>query len=193
MKTNHRYMLLIVFVFLVSRLWAWSIGVRFDNYKDVDIIQLLPPQAMKENLWQTLIYDHAQPPIFSLMMHLTGMNNSIVHILWIIAGMFATFALYSIGLSFGIMRLPSLAFAILWSVFPSSILFENIPTYDYPTACLLIFAAWALSRGKMLTFSLMLMLVCLTRSAFHPAWMFGSLIIGSVELKGECDEIQRSP
>ena len=174
-----RYPIILVIVFILSRLFWYGQGVRFDGYADVDIIQLLPAEAMKENLWEAIWYSHMQPPLYSLMMHMTGWDGFLVHLLWVALGLTASLVAYSLCSGLGLGATGSFLVVGAWCLLPSTILFENIPTYDYPTACLLILAAWALTKKHLLTFAVTLMVVVMFRSLFHPVWMLVSMLIAT--------------
>jgi len=175
-----RLFALLVIVFVISRIWAYSVGVRFDDYSNTSNIHLYATEAMKENLWESLWFGHAQPPIYSLLMHLTGMNGMFVHILWMILGMTAGYAIFKITLNLTRQGVLSGFAALIWMICPSTILFENLIFYTYPTACMLIFAAWAIQRGHLITFSVLCCMICLTRSLFHPfIWLTPCVILAS--------------
>ena len=94
----NRYMLAIIFVFIVSRAWVASIGVTFDNYDDVDIVQLLPIEAMKGNLVDTIFYNHMQPPLYSVFMYIID-SCFLIHVIWCVLGVVSSAAIYSIMLN----------------------------------------------------------------------------------------------
>ena len=160
-------------VFVVSRFWVASIGVKFDDYRHpaenlVHIMQLMPTEAMETNLWETIIYDHAQPPLYSILMYLTKMNSLIVHCLWMLMGLTAGYAIYALVSGMGASRTLAFLAACAWMLSPATILFESTIIYEMPVACMIIFAAWALSRCHLVTYSWLCCAIVMTRSLFHP-------------------------
>lgn len=176
--------IILVVVYVVSRLWLASIGVTFDDYRHprenfVGIMQMYPMEAMGENLWETIWYNHSQPPMYSLVMWATGMNDAVVHLSWVALSLTALLAIFYICLGLELGNITSLAVATAWMLSPATILYENTIIYTYPVACLLIIASWALLKQRLLLFSVLCCSVTLTRSLFHPLlWMLPMLWLG---------------
>lgn len=179
-----RYILFLIFAFMVSRLWAWSVGVHFDDYRHpaqnaVHIMQMYPTEAMEENTWETIWYNHSQPPLYSILMWATNMNGDLIHLMWMLLGLVSGLTLYSILIGFSIPKGISLLLTCLWMLCPSTILFENVVIYEYWVATCLIFAAWALQRKHLITFSVLCCTIVMTRSLFHPVlFLLPVLILG---------------
>lgn len=98
---NWRPYALIVFVFIASRLWLWSIGVTFDDYRTptenkVHIMQMLDRQALEHDIIESLLYMHMQPPVYSLVMYVTRMNPSVLNAVWSVLGLVSAMAIYDI-------------------------------------------------------------------------------------------------
>jgi len=183
MKTD-KYIIWLIIIYAISRFWAASIGIKFDDYSNTSNIHLYATEAMEANLWETLWYGHMQPPLYSLLMMVSGMSGVIVHTVWIVLGMIATIALYHIGIGFGFGRIISCLVALIWILSPSTLLYENVIIYEFPVACLLILGAWALQRGHLITYSWLCCAIVMTRSLFHPIlFLLPALILGWVQTR----------
>ena len=174
-----RYPILLIIAYVLSRLYWFSRGVRFDDYSNTSNMHLYAREAMNNNLWETLWYGHVQPPLYSLFLWAVGFNPIIVHICWLLLGIAAIIALYTLLMS--LTKCSSVAFltALIWTLLPSAILYESTIFYTPAVVCLLILSVWALQRNHMVLFSTLVCITILTRSMFHPlAWGLPVLLIG---------------
>ena len=165
--------------FLASRIVFWLLGVRFDTSSLAWFWQYLDPKVLTERLLPGLFYLHGQPPGFNLFIGSCLKCFPATHALWF-HGVYLVlgFLLYSSIYLF--LRMAQFSRPVAWLcafcfiISPSSILYENWLFYTYPVATLLALAAVALrqfERGRSAyaagLFLSLIMLVCLTRSAFH--------------------------
>jgi hypothetical protein len=177
--------LLILIVFLVSRVLLGLFGVHLDylalyrnwQYLDVDTLR----HALLKGVW----YDHTQPPVFNLLLgtvlKIAGDHAGLVFITLLKAITLAnTFLILTIGkrlLPDNSWRLPLLA-SLFYLLSPATLLFENELFYTTFISLLLLIGCLnllSLSRAinwKNTTgFVLPLFLVAMTRSLYHLAWL----------------------
>lgn len=183
MARPNKYIWIIVIIFVISRVYYFNAGVRFNvatlyYYSG----QILDPQLLQGRLLQSLFYLHCQPPLFNFFL---GVILKLFPGYEIIA--FKLFYL-GLGLLLGIslfllmrrLKIPDTLSTALTCVFiasPSCILFENELFYTYFVTILLITSALFLhrylSRGKILdamVFFFLLASLILIRNVFHLLW-----------------------
>jgi len=99
-----RFPILLIIFYLINRVFWYSRGLVFDDYgispnsiyERTHIMQAYSFELMRGDLWQTIWYNHSQPPIYSIFLYLCNYDTVIVHIIYIILGVFSVLALYSI-------------------------------------------------------------------------------------------------
>ena len=177
--------------FALSRLAFFGAGVRFDATTLTYFWQYIDPPLLRTDLWRSLLYHHAQPPLFNLYLGtVLGLAPEGPETLFWVAQMGVGLALLwgIAGLlgALGVGRWASAACALAFAISPSAILYENWLFYTQPVAALLLASAVALhrlvARGyrtvDALAFFSLLALLVLTRSLFHVAWM--TLVLAAV-------------
>lgn len=176
-KPISKKVVLLIVLYFMSRAIIYSTGITFDSYSDTHIMQLPPFELLATSPLETLWYMHIQPPIYALIFYLCGMDSYVFALFYFFLGLATTIGMYKLIEGFEVNRYVAFIIAFLFSISPSFILYQNLMFYTFLVMSLLIFAALALQRGKVFTFSIILMLLCLTRSIFHPVWMGVSLWI----------------
>ncbi len=169
-------------LFALSRLACYAIGVRF--VADLDnLIQIADPLLLKEDLFRTVLLLHYQPPLFNLFIGLVckifpGNFIQVLQLIYLVMGLCLCIAVFLLGLRLGLGRKWAFALSGVFTVTPATILLENWAFYSYPVALMLVLAALALNvfaetRKLAWLFCLFLLLamVVLTRSMFHPLWL----------------------
>ena len=63
-----RHFVFIIFVFLISRIVFYLIGVRFDFQPLYFYLQIIDPRLLKTDLIRSIVYLHSQPPLFNLFL-----------------------------------------------------------------------------------------------------------------------------
>jgi hypothetical protein len=180
--TNRRYLLLIIALFGVTRLVFYSAGIRLDIMPLLWFWQFIDPVLLKRHLFQSLFYQHTQPPLFNFLVGIVlkvARNSEILafHLLYLAAGLLLSIYLFKTMLRAGIAPKISAILTSIFIVSPSSILYENWLFYTYPVTLFLILSAFFLHRffstqkwtDGLIFFSL-LGLCVLTRSLFHLIW-----------------------
>jgi hypothetical protein len=180
--------MLLLSVFLASRLLYDQIGIKFlgDTYQYY--WQFIDQSLLKTDLWRSVLYLHNQPPLLNV---LTGIilqifpmhTQDVFHLLYGIAGMFLTLSIYFLGVHLGLTEWMAFIIAVLFMISPSTILYEHWLMYGYLIASVLALSGLALYRFAeskkirwgILFFSL-LAFTALTWTLFHIIWMVAILI-----------------
>ena len=173
----------LVLSFALSRVVFFMLGIRLDTTTLYTMWQIVDPVWLRRELVETLFYLHGQPPLFNLMI---GVVAKLPEATWapVWSAMFMGFGLalclgiYKLCRAFDFAPSASAAAALLFSISPQAILFENWLLYTYPTALLLTLGSYFTIRylrtgstsvlwAAVLSFAA----VCLMRSMFHLAWL----------------------
>lgn len=176
-------------VFIAERIVLTALGIRFN----VDALswywQVLDPVLLRDHLLQSIVFLHAQPPLFNLVLAVAlklWANGAalMLHGLFLAMGLGLAMALFS-----GLLELdwPPRTAALAVSVAaltPGWIVYENWLFYDFPVVVLLAVAFVALLRsgrtggwGSLAIFLAAVTTAALTRSLFHLVWVAGSVIL----------------
>ena len=170
-------------VFVASRLAIASAGVRFDASTLGWFWQYLDPELLRDDLAESLLYLHAQPPLFNLLL---GMAlkvapehwAEVLHGVFLVASAAGAVGGYLLLLRLGLPRPVGAAIIAVGLVSPAWLLYENWLFYEHLVAMALILSGLALHRhlaspsvGRSLAFFTLVAGVVLTRSLFHPVWL----------------------
>ncbi len=174
--------------FVVSRLiYYFYLGVRFDIEPIFFYVQIVDPQLLYTRLLESIYYLRDQPPLFNLLLGVVlklAPNYSIVifHVTYLALGLVTTVFLFRL---LAVMGAPAALAAILaagWAIHPTTILYENLLTYEYPVTAALLAAAFYLHRALLRSrtpdaaaFATLLALIALMRGTFHLAWLIAIL------------------
>lgn len=176
----------ITMVFLASRVIYYLLGVRFMTLLGWQTLDL---NLLKNNLAQSIVYLHSQPPMLNLFLGilLKIFNDKwtlAAHLIFIILGLVLSISLYLLAQRLGASKIWSLGISLFFIINPASILYENLFFYSYLMAVILGIAAlflhkfisqWRLRDG--ITFFSLGALAILTRSLFHPIWFLGTALL----------------
>ncbi len=186
MKSD-RHLLHLILIFLFSRVAYMLIGVRFDYGPLRDFRQFIDPVLLRENLFESLLYFHAQPPLFNLFLGFwLQIAGDLAHLFY-----WATFAALSLAMYIAMYRLmrgndlpsrTSLAVVAAYMISPTAIIYENWLFYTWPVAALLTLSALALRNflsretvGMAALFFFLVGIIALTRSTFHLVWVVAAI------------------
>jgi len=186
----------VVGVFVVSRLLAWAVGVRFDSSPLTASWQVADSDLLRHNLLSTVWYMHSQPPLFNLWLGLNlklfgGQFVTAVAVEYFACGLVLALLLY--GLLVRVSRSPRMSalIACVFAVGPAAVQYENYLFYDYPVATMLLGALYALVRftdtRRLLWGSVFFGLVAavvLTRTTFQLPWVVLALLVALLPLRG---------
>lgn len=180
--------LLILIFFISSRILYVYAGGRFDSAPLDFFWQYLDPALLRENLVESLVYLHAQPPLFNLFLGiwLKLFGESAYYGFWgtfVMLSLAVYVSMYLLLLGFGISSKVSLALTTFYMVSPTAIGYENWLFYTWPVAVLLLVSALSLrkylDRGTISQGFVFFSLICavaLIRSAFHLIWLIVVLL-----------------
>ena len=180
---NIPYLVLLLGMFIVSRMLYDKNGIVFfwDTY--LYHWNFIPPSLLKTDLWRSIFYLHSQPPLMNILVGIVlqlfpAHIKEIFHVLYYFAGLVLTLSLYFLGVDWGFPRWLSLGLAVMFSISPSTIIYEHWLAYGYLIASALAFSGVALYRFSktrktywgVLFFS-SLAFVSLSWTLFHLVWM----------------------
>lgn len=182
--------LVLVGVFAVSRmLYGWFAHVEFDASGLMYSSQLLDTNVLRDRLVESVWYLHSQPPLFNLGVGAVLRWSPVgpiasFHAVFVIFGLALMFGLYDLARSLRTGRWAALVVAIVISCSPTTVLYENWLSYEYPVATLLVlFVAagvrWARTGGQA-AFGIAVVLAVtatLTRSLVHPIWLVLMIVL----------------
>src|SRR5262245_50294835 len=121
--------------FTASRLVLYSLGLQF-NFS-LDWMWLSDPADLQDRLLQTIYYFHAFPPGMDLftgiLLKLGGTNAALVaHITFWLFGLVLVNSLFYLTRALGLSARSSFWVAIVFSLLPQSIYFEQVYLYEEP-------------------------------------------------------------
>jgi hypothetical protein len=182
------YLLALAALFAVSRVVFRLVGVRFSTDQLRIAIQYLDPELLRHHLAQSVWYLHTQPPLYNLFLGTVlklfpGHEGLAFHAVHLALGLAFVLALYLLLVGFSLPRPAAAAIALLVSVSPAAILYENRLFYDYPVLVLLTLAALAAQRlarrptvAWALTLSSLLAVVVLVRALYQLPFVLLALL-----------------
>ncbi len=159
-------------------------GVRFDT-ENLDFYwQIIDPVLLRDDLWRSLFYLRAQLPGFNLylgsVMHLfPGHLTAAFHATYLALGLVLGICLFLLLDRLRLNRLIALLIAIVCTVSPVTVLYENWLFYEYPLAVLFCVAAlflhrYASNHGRVdaIVFFSSLACIALLRVVYHLTWFW---------------------
>jgi hypothetical protein len=185
-KSSHRNDIrLILIVFILSRIILSFFHIEMDYDALLRNWQYLDMDSLRNDLLRGIWYDHTQPPVFNLflgiVLKLTGPYARTAFVL-----IFKVLTLANTLLILDILRrlLPAsrlpLIISLIYLLSPAAIIFENELFYTTPITLMLLMAARSLlvmqtdstiRPGHIAGLFIPFVLVCLTRSMYHVAWL----------------------
>jgi hypothetical protein len=178
---------LLAAAFVFSRLICLASGVRFDIQPLQFYWQYIDPALLRNDFWRSIFYLEQQPPAFNFflgaVLHLAPSHPQIVfQAVYVALGLALSLSLFELMDRLGVDRGIALAIAVVFTLSPSTILYENLLFYEYPLTALFCIAALFLHRfassGKFwdaTVFFFSIGLIACIRSAFH--WIWFALIL----------------
>jgi hypothetical protein len=142
--------LIIVLIYAVSRFIFFLEGGSFLAKPLLFAMQYLDPLLLKDDLLRSLLYLHAQPPLFNLflgtVLKLSPVPALSFEILFKTVGVLIPLVFCSNLISFGIRPLFSLLATIAFMLNPTFILYENLLYYTYIEAFIILLSIFFLLR-----------------------------------------------
>jgi hypothetical protein len=177
------YLIFLLGVFFISRALYDQIGITFSSDTYQSFWQFIHPSLLKTDLWRSIFFLHNQPPVLNV---LTGVilqifpahTREAFHFLYYLAGLLLAVSIYFLGVDLGLPGLISSIVAVIFTISPSTIIYEHWLMYSYLIAAALSFSGMALhrfvkSRELQWGFLFFFVLACITLmwTLFHFVWM----------------------
>ena len=175
--------LLILILFVISRIIVRFFGVHFTYIALYQYWQYLDVETLRHNLFRGIWYDHAQPPGFNLLLGIV-LKLSGSHAAFAFNILFKAITLANVFLLLNILKrlitnrnLP-LVITLIYLLSPATMILESELFYTTFISMLLLLSAYFLlcfqQKQSWLNgigiFS-PLAVLCLTRSMYHVAWL----------------------
>jgi hypothetical protein len=176
--------LIIIAVFIVSRIITLFLGLQMNGWALFAYWQYLDVETLRNHLLAGVWYDHAQPPVFNLLLGSVlkiGGNHSILlfTIILKLISLVNALLLFTITKKLVRVNLLPLLTALIYILSPATLIFECELFYTSFISLLLLVSVYNLvrltdSNNRWNTFGIIfpLTLLCLTRSVYHICWLF---------------------
>ena len=173
---------LLAVAFIISRLFYFFLGVRFDAVPLEFYNQYIDPLLLRNDLWTSLYYLKEQTPLYNLFFGLVLQlfpehSTAAFAAAYLAIGLALILCLFDLLERFAVPRPLALTIALVFSCNPVTILYENLLFYEYPLTFLLCLASLALHRfatsARRLdatVFFSCLAIISGIRSIFHLVW-----------------------
>lgn len=183
-----RWLVVVVLCFIASRLfYAFFYGLRFEDNPLLDYMQYIDPALLRTDLARSLFYLRDQPPLFNLFLGVVlkvfgAHTTAAFHATYLGLGLALVTSMYLILVRVRVAPAFAALVAVLFTVAPTTVLYEHWLFYTYPVAALLSVSALFLHRflaekrlrDAVLFFSLLATIV-LVRGIFHLVWLLALL------------------
>ncbi|HEU5306957.1 MAG TPA: hypothetical protein VFW97_06500 [Acidimicrobiia bacterium] len=181
--------IVIVVVFVVSRVVAFAAGVRYDDGLLHNAYQLLDVRLLREQPFASIFYLHSQPPVFNVftaaVVQLPDSSvQSVLAGLWALAGLATALLVFATMARLGVRPWLGAVIVCLFVVAPETILTESWFFYSQLQILLTALALFALARfvADRRTWDGVLFVSCfaalvLLRSSFHILLMVLVLVV----------------
>jgi hypothetical protein len=182
-KFISRDVLLILILFIISRLIVRFFGVHFSYIALYQYWQYLDVETLRHHLLRGVWYDHAQPPGFNLLLGIV-LKLSGKHAAFAFNILFKTITLANVFLLLSILKrliinrnLP-LVITLIYLLSPATLILETELFYTTFISLLLLLSIYFLlcfqqKQSLLNGFGIFIPLavLCLTRSMYHLAWL----------------------
>lgn len=170
-------------IFVISRIFYYEFfNIKFDFWT-IDIYwQFYPLDLLKNDLIQSILYNHYQPPLLNLLvgflMKITIHYLFFIQLIFLIFGFLSFLLIYLISKNFKLSEKTSFLITAVLMLLPTTILYENHLYKEYITFFLLLWLFYSTmkildnpnSLKYVMYISFSLSLLCLTRETFHILW-----------------------
>jgi hypothetical protein len=181
--------LLILILFIISRILIRFFGVHFSFIALYQYWQYLDVETLRNNLLRGVWYDHAQPPGFNLLLGVV-LKLSGSHAAFAFNILFKAITLVNVFLLLNILKqlvrnrnLP-LIISLIYLLSPATLILETELFYTTFISMLLLMSVYFLLRFQQkqnwlngFGIFLPLAFLCLTRSMYHLAWLLAIALI----------------
>jgi hypothetical protein len=181
--------LVIVAVFVLSRLVAYVAGLRFDDELLHNAFQLLDVRLLRDDPITSIYYLHSQPPLFNAFTALVvqlpdSFVNTVLMLLWHAAALATALLLYATMVRVGVRAGLAAGFVCVFLLLPETLLVESWFFYTQLELLVLALMLWSLARfaatrrvNDGLLYTTALGTLVLLRSSFHVLVMVLLLIV----------------
>ncbi len=181
-KISKRPVLLLIVIFLLSRLIVYFSGVSYDADLFNWAPQLIDTELLKHDLWRSLWYMHGQPPLYNLYNGLILQTfpqsyNFVFFIISMLMSLAHVVMLYKSMILLGLRNIISFGMAVFYLLSPAAILYEHWHYYShweifFITGATFFLAKFLLSEKSIYInlFFCFIGLLVLSRSMFHLGW-----------------------
>lgn len=192
-RTDRTAWIIVGAAFVLSRIGYWLAGVRFDTAPIDYLPQLLDRGLLRHDLFESVWYLHAQPPLFNLfvgsVLHFPGISSGVFTIIYLAAGLLLVLGLYDLGRQLTLGRGVSIAVAVVVGCGPTVVLYGSNVNYDALVMTMVVLILDACARwvrnghtSALVAIVGLAAAATLTRSLFHPIW-FLSIVVLAVVLR----------
>jgi hypothetical protein len=148
---SYRPVLALVVVSILARLGYWLAGVRFDASPRADYIQYVDPVVLDSSPVESVWNLHMQPPAFNAFLWLAEDVSPLGlaatgRVTYLGLGIALTLCAWALALELGVPRRLAFLTAVVVSVNPATILYENWLYPTFPVAVLTLGATLAAAR-----------------------------------------------
>jgi hypothetical protein len=142
---------LLILIFIVSRVVYYLLGVRFDASGLTEYLQFINVDLLRHHLLQSLYYLHFQPPGYNLFLGIVLQMfpytyGAVFHAINLIFGAAITCFLFCLMRSLGVRVRLALIMTVFFCLSPAVVLYENWILYDYQITFFLALGAVFLFR-----------------------------------------------
>lgn len=184
-----RWLAIVVVCFVASRVfYSHHYGLKFEDNALLDYMQYIDPVLLRTDLARSIFYLRDQPPLFNLFLGVVlkvfgAHTNAAFHAAYFSLGLALVTSMYLVMVR--VRLAPSFAalVAVLFTVAPTTVLYENWLFYTYPVAALLCVSALFLHRfladkrlRDAVAFFTLLATIVLVRGIFHLVWLVALLV-----------------
>lgn len=188
-RERRRWLAVLLVAFALSRMVFYALGVRFNAEGLIWYWQILDPELLRSNLSGSVLWLHAQPPLFNLGLGLAlaiAGEGAVVFLngLFLAMGFLLALVAYGVLLEVGWPARAAVMAVVVAMLTPGWLMYESWLFYDFPSAILLALSTLALlryGRGHSVVWLVIFVwsscLVALMRSLFHLTWLLMALAI----------------
>lgn len=184
-----RWLVVVVVCFVASRLfYTYFYGLKFEDNPLLDYMQYIDPLLLRTDLARSIFYLRDQPPLFNLFLGIVlktcgNYSNAAFHATYFALGFALVTSMYLVLVRVRVAPAFAALVAILFTVAPTTVLYENWLFYTYPVATLLSVSALFLHRylttkrrRDAVVFFSLLATIALVRGIFHFVWLIALLV-----------------
>ena len=176
-------------VFIASRLLfaipLWTVARGFNTDAIAHSMHLIDPQLLQTAFWQSLWYEHTQPPLMNaltgvvLLLTPNGFEAAVLYPFFTLLGWWIALGTYRLARAVGVPARLALTAAALFTVSPAALYYETWYGYAIPATCAVLWGVLFLGRwwsGARRGTSLMASFTCMAaatglHSLFMLPWM----------------------